>query len=91
MNQKESSHLTYQQRLSMNNKIYYLLIEHKYAMSIINEWRDRGQDFDIRFMKAPTNIQNSYLIAIKDTEGNAIDFVLWCISILGAKPYQIAK
>ena len=90
MDKKESSHLTYEQRLSMSNKTFYLVIEHKYSASIINEWFYRDQSFELRFMKAPATIHNSVMVAVKDSGGNALDFVLWCVSVIGAKPYQIA-
>lgn len=67
------------------NRTYFLCIEDFYAGTVISEWMYAYKAFPLHFRDARKGVEGSFVLVIKDTEGNALSFIERIVKITSAR------
>lgn len=72
-------------QVALRNRIYYLCIEDVYAATVIAEWLDSYKEAPIHFRNTKQNVDGSFVLVVKDRDGNDLSFIERIAKITRAK------
>lgn len=62
-------------KANLVNRTYYLCIEDLYAGTVIAEWIYTYKEFPLYFRNARKGVDGSFVVVIKDVNGNYLSFI----------------
>lgn len=61
--------------LNLQNRTYYLCMENRYAATVIGEWLYHYKQVPLSFRDARKNVEGSFVLVIKDNNGDDLRFI----------------
>ena len=61
--------------INLQNRIYYLCIEDRYAATIIAEWLYHYKETPLNLRDARKNVEGSFVLVMKDQNGDNLRFI----------------
>ena len=67
------------------NKTYHLCMEDRFLSYFISKWKDEDKPFPFTMRNAREGIRGSFVVSIKDLDGQMLEFIATIVATTRAK------